>query len=141
MSGMWARYDQQIGEEIVIPINKTERLTKKSESGFYILDKHRAAIFIYSNYFAGMAINKLARYENAEEDGRMLILPCKIGAPVFQISYSIVFGEVGDKAEKNYFISNTSFSYGMIPEFGRTVFLTKEEAEQKINEIRRNVKI
>lgn len=120
----------------MIPINK--RFTEKSEKGFYILDKHKTAIFIYSNYFAGAAIDKLAKYENAEEDGRMLFLPCKIGASVFQISYTLIFGEVGDEAERSYFISNKKFSYEMIPEFSRTIFLTEEEAVQKINEIKRN---
>ena len=52
------------------------RLTEKSENGFYIVDKHKASIFMYNKYFAGQAINKLAEYETAEEEGRMMVLPC-----------------------------------------------------------------
>ena len=54
----------------------TERLTEKSENGFYIVDKHKASIFVYNKYFAGQAINKLAEYETAEEEGRLVALPC-----------------------------------------------------------------
>lgn len=54
----------------------TERLTEKSENGFYIVDKHKASIFMYNKYFAGQAINKLAEYENAEGEGRLVVLPC-----------------------------------------------------------------
>lgn len=63
----------------------TERLTEKSENGFYIVDKHKASIFMYNKYFAGQAINKLAEYETAEEEGRLVILPCKIGTIVYVI--------------------------------------------------------
>lgn len=54
----------------------TERLTEKSENGFYIVDKHKASIFMYNKYFAGQAINKLAEYETAEDEGRLVVLPC-----------------------------------------------------------------
>ena len=64
----------------------TERLTEKSENGFYIVDKHKASIFMYNKYFAGQAINKLAEYETAEEEGRLVVLPCKIGDMVYVIA-------------------------------------------------------
>lgn len=54
----------------------TERFTEKSESGFYIVDKHKTSIFMYQKYFAGQAIDKLAEYENAEKEGRLVVLPC-----------------------------------------------------------------
>lgn len=38
------------------------------------------------NYF-GPAIDKLAEYENLEEAGKLVILPCKIGDTVYQPSY------------------------------------------------------
>ena len=64
----------------------TERLTEKSENGFYIVDKHKASMFMYNKYFAGQAINKLAEYENAEEEGRLVVLPCKVGDVVYVIA-------------------------------------------------------
>lgn len=32
-------------------------------------------------------IDKLAEYETAEEEGRLFVLPCKIGTPVYRIIY------------------------------------------------------
>ena len=34
-------------------------------------------------YFIGKAIDKLAEYENAEEEGRLIILPCKPGITLY----------------------------------------------------------
>lgn len=64
---------KQLGQEVE---QVAKRLTEKSEGRFYILDKHKAAIFVYNKYYAGKAINKLAQYETAEEEGRLVVLPC-----------------------------------------------------------------
>ena len=37
--------------------------------------------------YSGPAIDKLAEYENLEEAGRLVILPCKIGDTVYQPGY------------------------------------------------------
>lgn len=100
----------------------TERLTEKSENGFYIVDKHKASIFMYNKYFAGQAINKLAEYETAEEEGRLVILPCKIGTIVYVIRQSW----------NGWNIDKKKFSYAMIGKVGKTVFLTSEEAEKAL---------
>lgn len=100
----------------------TERLTEKSENGFYIVDKHKASIFMYNKYFAGQAINKLAEYETAEEEGQLVILPCKIGTIVYVIRQSW----------NGWNIDKKKFSYAMIGKVGKTVFLTSEEAEKAL---------
>ena len=80
-------------------------------------------------------LNKLAEYETAEEEGRLVALPCKVGSTVYRILYTLAFGEIGDKAEKHYFIRETSFEYGMIDDLNETVFLTREEAEKALDKI------
>ena len=80
-------------------------------------------------------LNKLAEYETAEEEGRLVVLPCKVGRTVYHILYTLAFGEIGDKAEKHYFIRETSFEYGMIDDLNETVFLTREEAEKALDKI------
>ena len=37
--------------------------------------------------YCGPAITKLAEYENLEESGRLVILPCRIGAAIYQPGY------------------------------------------------------
>ena len=82
-------------------------------------------------------IKKLAEYETAEEDGRLVVLPCKVGSTVYRILYTLAFGEIGDKAEKHYFIRETSFEYGMIDDLNETVFLTREEAEKALEDMKK----
>ena len=68
----------------------------------------------YSDY-SGKVADRLAAYEDAEEQGLLIQLPCEIGTICYFISAS---GEIGSKC----------FYYTDIPHFGKTVFLTREEA-------------
>lgn len=82
------------------------------------------------------ALKKLAAYEDAEEQGRLVILPCKIGDMVYYFDpYDrIVSGKITmiqQKADKTWkFRVTTAFSHDVtIDAIGKTVFLTREEAE------------
>lgn len=94
------------------------------------------------------ALEKLADYEDLEEQGRLLKLPCKVGDTVYGIntdrnivsalkiismniySYAIYFNyQLIDGIYKNI-VSFTDF------DIGKTVFLTKSEAETKLKELR-----
>ena len=87
---------------------------------------------------ATACVEKLAEYETAEEEGRLVVLPCKVGSTVYRILYTLAFGEIGDKAEKHYFIRETSFEYGMIDDLNETVFLTREEAEKALEDMKKD---
>ena len=96
-------------------------------------------------------LKKLAEYETAEEEGRLVVLPCKSGQDLFGIyNRTIVDGYADgyllektsvhsdadhwiwlqDKNSKNYW--KISFA-----EIGKTVFLTREEAEKALKEMRK----
>lgn len=81
---------------------------------------------------------KLKDYEDLEEQGRLIKLPCKIGDKVWHIS---------GRAIKEDVISGIEYSYdGMfyiwsnedtwLGGFNDIVFLTKSEAEAKLKELR-----
>ena len=81
---------------------------------------------------------KLAHYEDFEEAGRLLVLPCKVGDRVFCILHSkneIVEDVVEDydiwsiKNGLKLRISLLNINDYVVGEFGKTVFLTLEEAE------------
>lgn len=82
---------------------------------------------------------KLTAYEDAEEQGRLVILPCKIGDKVFRVipkcsgSYIHCPFEGGHGLDRCYncdaFIKEESFCFFMFEDIGKTVFLTREEAE------------
>ena len=112
----------------------TERLTET-----YPCDKCKVEFCSRLCYrmtrWAEKAKEKLAEYETAEDKGRLVVLPCKVGSTVYRILYTLAFGEIGDKAEKHYFIRETSFEYGMIDDLNETVFLTREKAEKALEEM------
>ena len=82
---------------------------------------------------------RLAQYEDAEEQGRLVVLPCKVGTRVWAIGQNCdlcrdMYAEepclFGSCEYKEVFES--VFGYGMIDNFGKTVFLTRAEAEEAL---------
>jgi hypothetical protein len=88
------------------------------------------------------AIDKLARYEDAEEHGRLIVLPCKIGDTVYYIKTlqngadtkvieqdtvkRIIFDGIDNQIVISY-----SHSF-MMSDFNRLLFLSREEAEKAL---------
>lgn len=71
---------------------------------------------------------KLKDYENAEEQGLLLKLPCKVGAIVY-----LIINQRDNYDDTIYqVVSATIFELSMIDNIGKTVFLTQDEAEQKL---------
>lgn len=88
---------------------------------------------------------KLGEYEDLEEQGRLIKLPCKIGTEVYNTTWwddvqekVVVKGKTYYRTVHKYKITKSTFSYFEISEFGKTVFLTKKEAEAKLKELRCN---
>ena len=56
----------------------TERLTEEFKDGRNILRKGIENIHHvgFGQFYAGEAVDKLAEYETAEEEGRLVVLPC-----------------------------------------------------------------
>ena len=86
--------------------------------------------------------DKLWEYENAEEQGLLLRLPCKIGTKVYNITWwddvqkkVVVKGKTYYRTIHKHKVSKSTFGYTDIDDFGKTVFLTKSEAEQKLKEM------
>ena len=86
-------------------------------------------------------IDKLADYEDLEEQGRLVKLPCKIGTEVYDITWwdnvqekVVVKGKAYYRTVHKHKITKLPFTYSDIDDFGKTVFLTKSEAEQKLKE-------
>ena len=121
-----------------------ERLTVRSFDG----SAHATRVGYYD------IIEKLASYEDAEEQGLLLRLPaplddvesfeiadkgiwmkipCRKGDTVYEIDGITWKGH--DWKYRSYesaFVKETVFRLEMLSEIGKTVFLTKEEAEQAL---------
>lgn len=88
-------------------------------------------------------IEKLADYEDLEEQDRLVILPCKIGTEVYDIAWwddvqekIVVKGKTYYRTVHKHKVTKLPFTYSDIDNFGKTVFLTKSEAEAKLKELR-----
>ena len=73
-------------------------------------------------------VDKLAHYEDLEEQGRLIELPCKVGDRVYEIYRFCIYGA--------WEIDEHRVTLEDLPHIGKTVFLTKEEAEAKLAELK-----
>jgi len=102
------------------------------------------------------AWDKLAEYEELEEQGLLLRLPCKAGDILY--SYSIIekdtfefeileilYNIVAEKhgvfiRRKIYGVVGNVYTSFDFDDIGKTVFLTREQAEQKLKELQEGEK-
>lgn len=118
------------------------RLTKRDAGGNTGMDCGNCEIKLRESccslYLCRNAlINKLAAYEDAEEQGRLVILPCKVGDTVFLIEGHSVYKSQVDMitlhdACNGLWLEGTFNRFGLVyfsGEIGRNIFLTREEAE------------
>ena len=124
-----------------------ERLTEKTSTGY-----ERKDIQVKNQQL----IDKLAAYEDAEEQGLFVRLPCKVGDTVWQIMISgmnrkekkLLYGiyeatvtEVSVDFYRNLLISTITNDTKKcenkvtISAIGETIFLAREEAEAKLKEL------
>ena len=92
-------------------------------------------------------VRKLAEYEGLEEQGLLLRLPCKIGDTVYCVEDKKIWDCIVDKVTISrtngvWFEVKTPKSMPDISaieytenDFGKTVFLTQAEAEQKLKKM------
>lgn len=94
-------------------------------------------------YLVGEAIDKLAEYEEAEEQGLLLRLPCKVGDTVYCFDYprSDIVVVVEEKIEKILIYEDdltieTDGGYYLPPMFGKLIFTTRAEAEAALEKMK-----
>ena len=102
-----------------------ERLTEYDSHGDVYVKHH--------DYIS--ASEKLAHYEDLEEQGRLIELPCKIGDTVYDIADKKIRKQIVDGIE---YMADGFFIYANEDEWlgrlGDLVFLTKAEAEATLKE-------
>lgn len=93
----------------------------------------------------GKAIEKLADYEDAEEQGLLVRLPCKLNGTLYSVNYSnktiaentIIKISINDHVKRFYCIDdNLRERIFFSRRIGENVFLTREEAEKKLEEMK-----
>ena len=118
-----------------------ERLTKTYSDG-----THAAADNLpcgeNSYTYKGLLLEALGKYEDLEEQGLLARLPVPIGTTVYEFEplNKIVKG-CTERTIIKYTVYDDSIWFNFadgymkdIKDFGKTIFLTREEAEQKLEE-------
>ena len=130
-----------------------ERLTVYTPDGYESINSVDLCLDEYSGINFERILDKLGKYEDFEEQGLLLRLPCKVGDTIY-VNGILGVGEMGKyrvirvdyhsnlatKRSEFYIeallMSNPTTSIGFYDkEIGKTVFLTKAEAEQNLKEI------
>jgi hypothetical protein len=76
-------------------------------------------------------VKMLMELTEIKKQGRLIILPCKIGDTVYRVckkKYDV--DGYGMQWEEDWVIITNTFHLGMLHEIGKNVFLTREEAEE-----------
>ena len=124
----------------------TERLINKGTNGeFWVSDTDctRAKGKLQA------VMEKLYKYETAEDEGRMVVLPCKVGDTVYIIDdidftydRESVVTEIDIDSDCIAIMIQDKDSVGSsgydISDFGETIFLTREEAEKALKKMEGN---
>lgn len=76
-------------------------------------------------------VAELKNYRDLDEQGKLLKLPCAVGNTVWCVHMYSGGGRIPNFGE----IFESKFSVRMYDDFGKTVFLTKEEAEAALKEM------
>lgn len=120
-----------IRKETRIINNRTHELYFDVERQAYQVAEDAINLFLENT-------KKLECYEDAEEQGLLLRLPCKVGTHIYILNrYWIAEGHITGIAECddvdvacfNVYVDPDSYTIVAFDEFGTTWFLTEEEAE------------
>lgn len=97
----------------------------------------RMDMAIIAALFNGVDVDRMKELAEADKDGRLVVLPCKVGDKL----YRLFDGNISEHEVQNmkYFARQRRLGIDMTPFFpdagrfiGKTVFLTREEAERAL---------
>lgn len=73
------------------------------------------------------SIARMVELMQADKDGRVVVLPCKVGDTVYRLQYV-------EESPGRFIVDTVPIKFALIwlNEFGKTVFLTREEGENAL---------
>lgn len=118
-----------------------ERLTHRDENGKSFIQiccdpEKPADVARQQTMTLKAVIDKLAHFEDMQDEGRLVELPCALGTTVWttkwwdDVTETVkVDGKKFHRRVMKHKVTKTKFSLYDLADFGETVFLTREEAE------------
>ncbi len=80
--------------------------------------------------FNGLPIDRLRELAEAEKEGRVVVLPCKVGDTAYRLQYI-------EETPGRYVVGivEIKFSLKWVADVGKTIFATRKEAELALKEV------
>lgn len=144
-------------ERLTIPdVRVDEHTTRRSVIDVLAVQEHAMEIYHQLKIYEDIAelcggFDRLRELAEADKDGRVVVLPCKVGDTVYMIEHIFdidngvcdeicarkVIGHGGNNLNQLWLVGSGGIcnAYIFVSEFGKTVFLTREEAERAIQEM------
>lgn len=132
-----------------------ERLTQKSDKMIWLKDQGLKIEPCEMNaHHCRMILEKLAEYEDLEEQGLLVRLPCKIGDTVYRVNAGAKQPIIPMTVSEIHFLcykneravrfdaigkEDMGESCYRLEDIGKIVFLTREEAEKKLEELKNEI--
>lgn len=120
------------------------RLTERDWKDKYKCEEYKWNMHPVKNIDDLPYYRKLAKYEDLEEQGKLVVLPCKPGTVVFCIVDDCTYGadchtkkmcDTCDYRDLHIELEIMATTYEIVlhmDQFGKTIFLTEEEANKKL---------
>jgi len=139
--GRWDHEDIEVHDDNVFDEVITDNLAEPMYTAVGLI-----AVFYRNMWAMANLRERLKEYEDAEEQGLLLHLPCEIGTRVWIVgkrfshreTVHVGYDHMGEIVEKRdvyrSHVSEGKFKLENIKDVGKTIFLTREEAEAKMAE-------
>lgn len=117
-----------------------ERLADYEDTGLTLEELHAYWVFFLEDLIgeqkASEALDWFRQLVKADKDGRLVVLPCKVGDTIYHISKVRTSHFEDDKIiiddEGRWKIYEMPFALIQLPYIGKSYFLTREEAEKAL---------
>lgn len=135
------RLTEKFGDKVVLPIIPMEIRSKSDLERFHKARKkyEENTIKLAEYEDIGLSPEEVKQFKDSEEQGLLLRLPCNVGDTVYYIDdcyvYSDKVNSIDIRKENDEYIFTIAYMDYREEDFGKTVFLTQEQAEQKLKEI------
>lgn len=120
---------------------KGGRMKRLSDNAIAIVNELHTERLDYESEYVPIidALNRLAEYEDMEEQGLLVWLPCKAGDTIYRCGdpikkiyeWQIAYVEVYE--DETVFVDDSDNTF-VEADIGKTVFLTREEAEKALED-------
>lgn len=132
INGSYDIWDEELMEKQI------DRLAAYEDTGLEPekIKKHEAAYNECLTRTYGPFKQKISQWLQAEQDGRLVVLPCKVGDHVLVDGRDAIvenfFGYETERYLHTQFFDNMQYIDIPFDEIGKTAFLTREEAEAEL---------